>query len=227
MVVLNLKDIILKISEELSLKDAAREEVIKSSRSIVKASGEVIAAIHGEELSKAEDMLKNLKEAVSRALTIPIEHPELLYRGPLSLALQEYSEACILLSLVKDGRFPTPEELNVPYVCYLSGLADALGELRRWCLDLIRRDRVERAEEVLALIDEVYLALRMVYHLKALIPGFRRRCDIARRIAEETRSDVTIASQRKMLRDSIIRLEKQLKNVGGSLGNLRLRGLGG
>jgi predicted translin family RNA/ssDNA-binding protein len=44
-----------------------------------------------------------------------------------------------------------------------------------------------------------------------LIPGLRRKCDIARRIIEATRGDVTLDSRRSSLENAIERLAKALE----------------
>ncbi len=39
---------------------------------------------------------------------------------------------------------PTPQKLNVNYDTYLLGLAEANGELRRHCLDILRHGYSEK-----------------------------------------------------------------------------------
>jgi predicted translin family RNA/ssDNA-binding protein len=43
-----------------------------------------------------------------------------------------------------------------------------------------------------------------------LVPGLRRKCDVARRIIETTRGDITIEARRDQLEESIRKLEKIL-----------------
>jgi predicted translin family RNA/ssDNA-binding protein len=47
-----------------------------------------------------------------------------------------------------------------------------------------------------------------------LVPGLRRKCDVARRIIETTRGDITIEARRDQLEESIRKLEKILGRKG-------------
>ena len=77
------------------------------------------------------------------------KYPDIVFGGMFSAALQEYSEACIFLILVKESRFVTPAEINVPSVDYVLGLADVIGEYRRLALDNLREGEVKKGEECL------------------------------------------------------------------------------
>jgi predicted translin family RNA/ssDNA-binding protein len=50
-------------------------------------------------------------------------------------------------------------------------------------------------------MDEAYM----------LVPGLRRKCDIARRIIEATRGDITQEVRRKVLENHLKRLEQPLR----------------
>jgi len=63
--------------------------------------------------------------------------------GSVDSAFQEYAEASILLSLIRESRFVGFEELEVPMTSYVLGLADVIGELRRRALESLRKDDIE------------------------------------------------------------------------------------
>ena len=44
-----------------------------------------------------------------------------------------------------------------------------------------------------------------------LIPGLRRKCDVARHLIETTRGDVAIETRRKSLENAIRKLEKTIE----------------
>ncbi len=125
-----------------------------------------------------------------------------------SAALQEYSEAAVFLTLASESRFVSPEELNVPSVDYVLGLADVIGEYRRLALDALRVGDAEKGDACLRIMDEIYIELTALDEAYMLVPGLRRKCDVARRIIEATRGDVTQEVRRKSLEDYLKRFER-------------------
>ena len=57
-------------------------------------------------------------------------------------------------------------------------------------------------------MEEIYLDLASVDELFIRIPGLRRKCDVARRVIEATRGDLTIELRRNALERLIRRLEE-------------------
>jgi translin len=125
-----------------------------------------------------------------------------------SAALQEYAEANIFLGLIQQSRFVTPNEVNVPAVDYVLGLADVIGEYRRLVLDALREGDAEKGEECLKTMDEIYIELMAMDEAYMLVSGLRRKCDIARRIIEATRGDVTQEVRRKSLENYLKQFER-------------------
>jgi len=136
------------------------------------------------------------------------EWPEIVYSGMFSDALQEYSEANIFLKLIEESRFISPEEINVPSVDYVLGLADVVGEFRRRSLDALREGDVKKGEECLQTMDEIFIELMALDEAYMLVPGLRRKSDVARRIIEATRGDITQEVRRKSLEDYLKRFEQ-------------------
>jgi len=96
----------------------------------------------------------------------------------------------------------------VPAVDYVLGLADAIGEYRRLTLDALRVGDVAKGEKCLELMDEVYVELMGMDEAYMLVPGLRRKCDVARKIIEITRGDITQEVRRKALEDYLKRFEQ-------------------
>lgn len=101
-----------------------------------------------------------------------------------------------------------PNEINVPAVDYVLGLADVIGEYRRLVLDLLREGDAEKGEACLQTMDEIYMALMAMDEAYMLVPGLRRKCDVARRIIETTRGDITQELRRKALENYLKQFEK-------------------
>ena len=126
--------------------------------------------------------------------------PEIIYGGMFSAALQEYSEARHLFWLLKESRFVTPAEINVPSTDYVLGLADVIGEYRRLALDNLREGEVRKGEECLEIMDQVFIQLLALDEAYMLVPGLRHKSDIARRIIETTRGDITLKFAENLLK---------------------------
>lgn len=99
----------------------------------------------------------------------------------------------------------------MPSVDYVLGLADVIGECRRLALDALREADVEKAEKCLQIMDEIYTELMGMDEAYMLVPGLRRKCDIARRIIETTRGDVTQEARRNSLEKYLKRFQKMVK----------------
>lgn len=178
-----------------------REETHESMRKATSLSKQAILLIHQKRLPDAEQMVVNAKEIISSLQAKAEECPEIIYGGMFSAALQEYAEANILLILVKENRFLTPVEINVPPVDYVLGLADVIGEYRRLALDNLRDGEVDKGVRCLEIMDQVFIQLLALDEAYMLVPGLRHKSDIARRIIESTRGDITLEVRRKSLED--------------------------
>ncbi len=139
------------------------------------------------------------------------EYPEVIYSGLFDAARQEFSEANIFLRSTKESKFIPPEEINIPPVHYILGLADVIGEYRRLALDALREGSPEKGEEYLHTMDQIYTELMAMDQTYILVRGLRRKCDIARRIIETTRGDVTQEVRRSSLEKRLTEFEKTLQ----------------
>jgi len=202
-----LEKVIQEVKQELVEKNKVRDATHESMRKATSLSKQAILLIHQKRIKDAQEMIASAKEMISNLQKLADECPEIIYGGMFSAALQEYSEANIFLMLVKEGRFVTPSEIHVPSVDYVLGLADVIGEYRRLALDNLREGKVEAGEECLKIMDQVFMQLLALDEAYMLVPGLRHKSDIARRIIENTRGDITLEVRRKSLEDQLKRVE--------------------
>ncbi len=202
-----------EVKSELMANNRIREETHESMRKATSLSKQAILLIHQKRLIDAQKMVESAKEKIVSLQTQAKKYPEIIYGGMLSAALQEYSEANIFLVLIKEGRFVTPAEINVPSVDYVLGLADVIGEYRRLALDNLREGAVERGEGCLQIMDEVFIQLLALDEAYMLVPGLRHKSDIARRIIESTRGDITLEVRRKSLEDELKQFEPTKRTI--------------
>jgi predicted translin family RNA/ssDNA-binding protein len=57
-------------------------------------------------------------------------------------------------------------------------------------------------------MDEIYIELMAMDEAYMLVPGLRRKCDVARRIIEATRGDITQEVRRKSLENYMKQFER-------------------
>ena len=181
-------------------------------RKATSQSKQAILRIHQKKFKEAKKLLATTTEAFSRLQDLANDYPDIIYGGGMfSAALQEYAEANIFLKLIEEARFVTPKEINVPAADYVLGLADAIGEYRRLTLDALRKGEVAKGEKCLELMDEIYVELMAMDEAYMLVLGLRRKCDVARKIIEITRGDITQEVRRKALEDYLKRFEQTQK----------------
>lgn len=208
---MSLHEILVKIQEDLSEREQVREEVHKDMRKATRLSKQAIQVTHQDRFDEAEAMLKEAKELFIKLREIGKDYPYLFYSGSVGAAFEENAEAHILLTLVREGRYPSPKEIGVPVTPYVLSLGDVIGELRRRALDLIRKGNVENSEKCLEWMEHIYTELTALDDAYIIINGLRRKGDVARRLIEITRGDITIEVRRTSLERSFSRLESKLE----------------
>ncbi len=208
---MSLKNLLGKIQEELRKRETVHEEVQKNMRRATRLSKQAILLTHQGRSKDAKKNLTEVNELFAKLHSVAKKYPDMSYSGLVDAAFQEYAEAQTLLSLVEENRFISPEEINVPSIAYVLALGDVIGELRRRALDFLRKGDVETAEECLSLMEEIYAELMSMDEAYMLVPGLRRKSDVARRLIETTRGDVTIEARRSSLERNIESLEELVK----------------
>jgi translin len=207
----NLKQILDTIRKELREKDKIHEKAQKEMRTMQSYSKQAILLIHQKRIKEAEALLKKAHKIHTKLNHTSTTHPDIIYSGLYSAALQENSEANIFLTLTQENQFITPEKINVPPTDYILGLADVIGEYRRLALDALRVGDAEKGEKHLQTMDEMYTELMAMDESYMLVPGLRRKCDVARKIIEITRGDITQEIRRNALEKHLKKFETMQK----------------
>ena len=214
-----LKSVLTRIRGELQEKDKMREEAQKNMRQATSLSKQAILRIHQKRFKEAERLIAAAGEIISKLWETSRTFPAIIYTGMFSATLQEYSEANIFLKLVQESKFLSHAQINVPSADYVLGLADVIGECRRFVLDELRVGSLKKAENCLHTMDEIYIQLMAMDESYMLINGLRRKCDVARKIIEITRGDITQEIRRSELEQQLKRLEERIKPKRASAKN--------
>ena len=200
---MDLSKVASELRVELDAKVAARERALASSRGAVRACGNAIRALHRYETEAATELLDEAQAGVDDARAALKDHPDMLFAGFVHDAEKELAEARITYALVTDAAFPTAAELDLSPAAFLKGMAEAIGEIRRHILDLMRRAELRRCEELLGAIDDMYYVLVSMDYPDGITMGLRRLTDVARSIIERTRGDFTTSTVQSSLRDAL------------------------
>ena len=203
----NLEAIADQMRLALADKDTAREKALPLCREAIRYCSNAIRAVHRHEFDPARQLLKSARNLIDQAEQAVADHNELRYTGFIRDAQKEFAEGSITLALVTGEQIPDPAKLRIEVAAYLNGLGEAVGELRRYLLDNIRRDNLSQGEELLSAMDDIYSILVSMDFPYAITSGLRRTTDVVRGILEKTRSDLTLVMRQKDL-------ETKLKNLG-------------
>jgi len=205
-----LKYVLNEAKKELEKKGRIREEAQTDMRFVINRSKQAILQIHQKKMQKAKKLIQEASEITKKLETTSNKHAELIYGGFYSAALQEYSEANIFLNLIERQEFVAPKEINVPAADYVLGLADVIGEYRRLTLDYLREGNVKKGDECLQIMDEIFTEL-MTLDETLLVSGLRRKNDVARKIIEITRGDITQETRISTFEEHLKHLEKRIE----------------
>ena len=185
----------------------ARERAFTLSRQIVRNSANSIRATHRGEFEQARHLIGQAFALIQETERTLAGHPSVYYAGFVEDSQKEYVEACATLAFAEGAPVPTPGELRVGPAAYANGLAEAVGEFRRFILDSLRRDDFSRCEELLGLMDEVYVLLVSMDFPEAVTRGLRRTTDMVRGVLERTRGDLTVALRQRRLEQELARFQ--------------------
>jgi translin len=206
----HLPEISEKIHQALEARTRARDQALAQARVVTRHAAQAIRAIHREEHDNAMQQLASAREIVLALQSDLSVYPELLYAGYTQDAIKEFAEANITCALIEARPLPTPEDIGVEYATYLNGLAEAAGELRRRCLDILRQGYSQEAERLLGLMDDIYETLVTMDYPDAVTNGLRRQTDITRSLLERTRGDLTISMREQHLEQVIHEATRRL-----------------
>lgn len=188
--------------------EVAREELIKQGRDIVNLCRNIVTkTVLGEE---AEELVKQLKQQFNKLRSSVDQYPELFYANIFYNIAAEYVEAIQLYYITKEHRVLPPEEINVHPIPYLLGLIEVIGELKRLSLEFVRKNRFDDAYGLLEVAENLFNCLLPFSYPDALLPGFRRKLDIYRKVIDDWKKFLIDMESRRRL---IQKLDVLLKNV--------------
>ncbi len=194
------------IMNDLQLTQGRREKLIKGTRDVIMLCSKTIVSLHSGKFDEASQQLKQARELLDELRHDA--HTD-LYRYMIG-AETELVEANTLRAIISGSSIPSMDSLNVKGDSYILGLLDCVGELKRLVYDKIRVGKSEEANNLFALMEQIYSALFPFAAYDNIVPGVRRKLDVARILIEDTRAAVTEDSRRLAMLDAIDKLYSKL-----------------
>jgi translin len=195
----------------LGLKHEARERALPKSRTAIRYCANSIRAIHRQEFESAAKLLAQAATLIAEMAYDLREHQDIFFAGFVQDAQKEFAEASTLAALTQGQPLPMAQELAIGWAPYLNGLGEAVGELRRYTLDQLRRGNIAKCEALLLHMDDIYALLTSVDFPDAITLGLRRTTDTTRSILEKTRGDLTTAVSQTQLQQAMQALQQELQ----------------
>jgi translin len=193
---------------ELDRKNAAREQALRWSRELVRACANSIRAVHRRDFASAAQLLGEAHALNDQICALLAQMADVYWTGYVQDAQKELVEACCTLALVKGTALPDPAVLGIAPAPFVNGLAEAVGEMRRYVLDMLRRGEVDGCERLLGAMDDIFSLLVTIDYPDALTGGLRRTTDNTRGILEKTRGDLTLALRQEALVEALHSAER-------------------
>jgi translin len=195
-----------KSSSELDDVEQRREVLIKGTRGVIIKCSKSIIALHR---GKFEDATNLLEEAQAELGSLRTH-----IRGDLERYLinaeQEFVEAHQLKCVYEKTSLAGIDDLNVATSSYLLGLLDSIGEIKRMLYDNLRTERTSEALNLFALMEDLYSLIYPFSVYDNIVPGIKRKLDVAKLLIENARSTLTEESKRNLLIKRMDILEKRL-----------------
>jgi len=199
---MNLKKIFSEITETLDKLDHDREEILRLSRLMVRNCSVAIKSIHRKDFANYQQLIAQVKDN-HRRLQELVNSNLRVFGKYLGTPEQEFIEAVVLYALIQNEEIPSPQDYSVYPINYLLGIADVIGELRRYVLDKIREGDYDHLNEILDKMEELYTHLFSLDYPKGITKNLRHKTDIARNLIEKTRGDISMAIQVNRLNENL------------------------
>ena len=191
---MNLKKAFSEVSDLLDILYHDRENILHLSRDIVRDCSIGIKNIHRQEIDKFQEKVNIIKTNHGNLVKLINKNPG-VFSKYLKTPEQEFTELIAFYSIINNKDIPSPSELNIDPLNFALGLADVIGELRRYALDNIRNSQIEGLNNILENMDEIYTYLFSIDYPIGVTQDLRHKVDVARNIIEKTRGDVSLAIQ--------------------------------
>jgi translin len=201
-----------QISSDLKDIEERREILIKGTRDVIVNCSKSIMALHRGKYQEAANLVDEAQTTLG-SLRINVRNDLEKY---LLNAEQEFVEAQQLKCVCDESSLAGVDELNVTGSSYLLGLLDSIGEIKRMIYENLRTANTENALRLFTLMEDLYSSIYPFSVYDNIVPGIRRKLDVAKILIENVRSSITEESSRKLLIRKIDSVEKRLGEMNSN-----------
>jgi translin len=198
------------LQQKLTDYDKTRERLLELARKTTRLASWAIIQIHRGQIPKAKTTLSEAEESIAEMRGLLDERSEFKQVGYVIVAFQEFSEAKILLAYASRRKLLSQREVDVDWMPYVLGLLDFVGELRRMTMDQLKAGKLKEAQETFESMEALFEDL-LSLDRTSIVPTFRRKMDVAKKLVEATRADVVADIRRSSLEETMRNLEKRMR----------------
>ena len=177
------------IAAHLSARQRDLDAVIELSRRVIREAGQAITLLHNGRRGEAKAAISALRKQVAGLKSHDAE-----FRHVSLQAYQEYAEAVLFYHMTEKDATLGADEVGVGEEAYLLSLMDVVGELKREVIDKLREGRKDEAERRYEMMQRIYDTTRGLKFAESVLPGFRRKQDVARIQLESAGGELLHAS---------------------------------
>lgn len=199
-----------KLQQKLTEYDRTRERLLELTRKTTRLAGWAIIQTHRGQTSKAKATLRDAEENIAQMRDLLDQNSEFKQVGYVIVAFQEFAEAKLLYNFVNRRKLLSEREVGVGWMPYLLGLLDFVGELRRMTMDQLKAGKLKDAQGTFESMEAIFEDLFMLDRT-SIVPTFRRKMDVAKKLIEATRTDVIADIRKVSLEKAIRNLEKRMR----------------
>jgi translin len=204
------KDELAGLQQKLTDYDKTREKLLELTRKTTRLASWAIIQIHRGQIPKAKSTLREAEESIAEMRGLLDECSEFKQAGYVIVAFQEFSEANVLLGYASRKKLLSQREVDVDWMPYVLGLLDFIGELRRMTMDELKAGKPKEAQETFESMGALFEDM-LSLDRTSIVPTFRRKMDVAKKLVEATRADVVADIRRSSLEKTMKNLEKRMR----------------
>ena len=201
---------LVKLQQKLTEYDRTRERLLELTRKTTRLAGWAIIQTHRGQTSKAKATLRDAEENIAQMRDLLDQNSEFKQVGYVIVAFQEFAEAKLLYNFMNRRKLLSQREVGVGWMPYLLGLLDFVGELRRMTMDQLKAGKLKDAQGTFESMEAIFEDLLMLDRT-SIVPTFRRKMDVAKKLIEATRTDVIADIRKVSLEKAIRNLEKRMR----------------
>ena len=177
-------------SDALASEEETYELAMQRSRAIIRKTKTAIHGLHnGRRDAELIDSISSDLAGLEMALEA---HPRILFGPHVEDAMMEFAETVIYDYALLGQPLPSYTDLDVTPSAWVSGLGDAVGELRRDMVTALMEGRRDDAVRIFKTMEELSDAL-MTLDVKDSVAPVRRKQDVCRGLMEKSRSELATA----------------------------------